>query len=327
MYDVIIIGGGPAAVAAAVYTARKQLKTLMIAESFGGQSQVSDDIQNWIGEQHISGMELAQKLEAHVRSFPKEIEIKIGERANSIQSIACNENHICDFEVATNIGAKYQGKTLILALGARRRRLEVPGEKEFAGKGVSYCSTCDAPLFKNKRVAVIGGGNAGLEAVIDLIPYAKHIFLLHKGGELRADPPTQSKINQSDKVEIILNASTARIIGDQFVAGLEYQDANTGELKKLDIEGIFVEIGSVPNSDIVKDLVALDSFGQVQIDFKYATTSHLGIFAAGDITNDPFKQNNISVGDGVRAALSAYAYLQDREKRSPAEEKNINSKS
>jgi len=320
-YDTIIIGGGPAGVAAAVYAARKKLKTVLITDSFGGQSIVSDDIQNWIGEPHISGFELAQKLEAHVRCYPQEVDIKIPEKVIEVKTIECKDNErICDFEVKTDVGNVYQGKTIILASGARRKKLNVPGEEKFEGKGVAYCATCDAPLFSGKRVAVIGGGNAGLEAVQDLFPYASEVYLIHRGEALTGDLIVQEEIKKNPKLKaIILNAQTLEILGDSFVTGLRYKNSKTGEEKILPVEGVFVEIGSVPNSEIVKGLVEIDKWGQVIVDSKYGSTSHPGIFAAGDVTNDPYKQNNISAGDAIKAALSAYAYLQKREKRSPAE--------
>ena len=320
MYDVIIIGGGPAGCAAAVYTARKRLKTLLIAESFGGQSIVSDDIQNWIGEAHISGFDLAKKFEAHVRAFSDMVEIRM-ERAVAVRGISCTEDRGCDYEVETDKGVKYQGKAVILGAGARRRKLGIPGEEQFNGKGVAYCSTCDAPLFSGKEVAVIGGGNAGLEAVIDLFPYASKVYLLEFGEALKGDQVTQEEIRKNPKAEIIMNAQTKEVVGDAFVTGLTYTDRKTNEEKLLPVQGVFVEIGSVPNSEIVKGLVDLDTYGQVVIDSKHASTSQPGIFAAGDITDDPYKQNNISAGDAVKAALGAYNYLLKREKQSPAAEK------
>ncbi|KKS95192.1 hypothetical protein A3B05_00485 [Candidatus Giovannonibacteria bacterium RIFCSPLOWO2_01_FULL_43_160] len=318
-YDVIIIGGGPAGAAAAVYSARKRLKTLLITESFGGQSIVSDDIQNWIGEPHISGFDLAQKLEEHARSFGDAVEIKMPERVVEIKSIKCSENRICDFEVKTEQGNVYEGKALILAIGARRKKLGIPGEEKFNGKGVAYCSTCDAPLFSDKKVAVVGGGNAGLEAVVDLFPYASGVYLFNRGDSLKGDPVEQEEIKNNPKLkEIIFNAEILEILGEGFVNGIKYKNIKTSEEKVLPVEGVFVEIGSEPNSEIVKNLVNLDKWGQVIIDAKHASTSHPGIFAAGDITDDPYKQNNISAGDAVKAALAAYNYLLKREKRSPA---------
>ena len=332
LYDIIIIGGGPAAVAAAVYTARKRLKTLLVTEDFGGQSVVSDDIQNWIGEPHISGFDLAQKFEAHVRSFPDMVEIKMPEKAVEVQAIQCVESsprlsegmpgRSCNFSVRTDKGNTYEGRAVILAAGARRKKLGIPGEEKLNGKGVAYCSTCDAPLFSDKTVAVIGGGNAGLEAVVDLFPYAKEVYLVEYGETLKGDPVTQEEIKKNPKLkEILLNAQTLEVLGDNFVNGLKYKDKKTGEEKILPLEGVFVEIGSIPNSEMVKGLVNLDKWGQVIIDSKHASTSFPGIFAAGDITDDPYKQNNISAGDAVKAALAAYNYLLQKEKQSPAAEK------
>jgi len=320
LYDTIIIGGGPAAIGAAVYTARKKLSSLLITESFGGQSVVSDDIQNWIGEAHIAGWELAGKLEKHARAYPDVLTIKDGERTAAVREIACGENRICDFEVETAKGEKYQSKTVIAASGARRRKLGIPGEEEFNGKGVAYCSTCDAPLFKDKAVAVVGGGNAGLEAVIDLLSYASKIYLVEYGEMLKGDAVSQAEVKKNSKVEILLNTQTLAVLGDKLVNGLRCLNRQTKDERILSVNGVFVEIGSVPNSEMVKGLVELDKFGQIVTDAKFAATSHAGIFAAGDVTDDPFKQNNISVGDGVRAALSAYDYLLKRRKMSPAEE-------
>ncbi|MBI2596111.1 FAD-dependent oxidoreductase [Candidatus Daviesbacteria bacterium] len=324
LYDVIIIGGGPAAVAAAVYCARKKLKSLLITESFGGQSIVSDDIQNWIGDPHISGLDLAKKLEAHVRVYPDMVEIKLPEKVVEVKSVKCEEAaRICDFEVKTDNGNTYSSKSVIVAAGARRRRLGVPGEDQFEGKGVAFCSTCDAPLFAGKKVAVVGGGNAGLEAAQDLFKYAQEVYILDFGEQLKGDPVTIDEIQKNPKLKgIINNAQTLEVLGDKLVTGLKYKDVKTNEEKTLEVGGVFVEIGSVPNAEMVKDLVQLDPHGQVMINFQHARTSHPGVFAAGDVTDDPYKQNNISVGDGVRAALSAQAYLQNKEKTSPAAEKH-----
>jgi len=321
MYDVIIIGGGPVGVSAAIYVGRKKLKTLLITDEFGGQSKVSADIQNWIGERHISGYDLAKKFEAHVRDFSDVVEIKTPEKMTAIKKINCDDGaRSCDFEVTTDKGNTYQGRTVIIGAGARRRKLGIPGEKEFDGKGIAYCSTCDAPLFGGKDVAVVGGGNAGLEAVVDLFPYAEKIYLLEYGEALKGDPITQEVIKKNSKVEIIFNAQTKEVLGDKMVNGITYLDRKTNEEKKLDVGGVFVEIGSIPNSEMVKDIVELDKYGQILIDSKHASTSQAGIYAAGDITDDPYKQNNISSGDAVKAALAAYAYLQKRKKESPASE-------
>lgn len=319
MYDVLIIGGGPAGCAAAVYTARKQLKTLLVTESFGGQSFVSADIQNWIGESHVSGLELAKKLEAHVRAHEAVVEIKTEEKVTKVQAIDCRDaSRPCDFEIKTEKGNAYQGKAVIVCAGARRKKLNVPGEAQFDGKGVAYCSTCDAPLFSGKDVAVAGGGNAGLEAAVDLFPYARKIYVLEYGDALKGDMVTQEQVKKNEKVRIILNAQVKEIKGEAFVTGLKYADRPTGEEQELAVQGVFVEIGSTPNSEIVRGLVELDQYNQIKIDSRHGTTSHPGVFAAGDITDDPYKQNNISAGDAVKAALAAYAYLLKHERKDSA---------
>lgn len=319
MYDLIIIGGGPAAVGAGVYAARKKLKTLVIAESFGGQSTVSDKIENWIGDTEISGFDLGERLEKHLRA-QADIEIKAGEKAVKVEASNCTDGvRVCDFTVTTDGGGSYTTKSLIVAAGARRRRTGVPGEDAFEGKGVAFCATCDAPLFSGKPVAVIGGGNAGLEAVVDLLPYASKVYLLIRSEVMKGDAVTQEEIKKHPQVEVIYNAQAKEFFGEQFMSGLSYVDAKTGDEKKLDVNGVFIEIGSEPNSEMVKGLVDTNSFGEIIIDAKTAATSHPGIFAAGDITDDIYKQNNISVGDGIRAALSAYAYVLQIKKHTPAE--------
>ncbi len=302
MYDTIIIGGGPAGVAAAIYTARKKMKTLLIAEEIGGQSMPAAEIENWIGITKISGVELAQNLEKHLRA-QEEVEVNVGERATKVEGKGGN------FKVITG-SQEYETKTVILCSGARRRRLEVPGEDKFAGKGVVYCSTCDAPLFSGKKVVVVGAGNAGLEAVEDLIPYAKEIYLLTRGDTLRGDGVTLEEIQKSDKFkEIIYNAVVKDVQGDAFVEKLVYTDKKSGQDKELEIEGVFVEIGSVPNSEIAKGLVDINERGEIVLNHRTSATSKPGIFAAGDVTDEAYKQNNISVGDGVKAGLSAYSYI------------------
>jgi len=303
MNDFLIIGGGPAAVAAGVYAARKKLKTILITEEWGGQSVVSAGIENWIGTKNVSGIDFAKMLEEHVRA-QEDIEIVVPDRVVKVEKI---DEY---FKVSTEKGNVYDTKTVFVGSGAHRKKLGVPGEKEFDGMGVAYCSTCDAPMFKDKDIAVIGGGNAGLEAVLDLVPYAKNIWLLDHSNGLKGDPVTQEKVKSSDKIkEIIFNAETLEILGDKFVTGLKYKDIKTAEEKQLDVGGVFVEIGSVPNSDMVKDLVEMNKYGEIVINSKNARTSQTGIWAAGDVTDDPFKQNNISAGDAVKAALDAYNYL------------------
>ena len=251
MFDLIIVGGGPAAVAAGVYAARKKIKTLLITDSFGGQSLVSSDVQNWIGDKSITGLELAQKLEEHLRA-QDDIEIIDNDRVNLV------EKKEASFKVGTKNGKFYETKTLLIASGSRRKRLGVSGEDKLDGKGVAYCSTCDAPLFKDKVVAVVGGGNAGLEAALDLASYASKIYILVRGDVLRGDPVSEERVRLNKKIEIIFNAAIEEILGESFVSGIKYRDSKLGFSKELKLEGVFVEIGSIPNSDFVKDLVELN---------------------------------------------------------------------
>jgi alkyl hydroperoxide reductase subunit F len=315
LYDTVIIGGGPAGAAAAVYAARKKMKTLVIAEEFGGQSIVSAGIENWIGESKITGIELAEKLEKHVRA-QEDIEVKMPEKVIDVQE---EKNRL--FEVRIDRGMAYHTKTLIVASGGRRRHLNIPGEDELEGKGVAFCSTCDAPLFKDTDVAVLGSGNSALEAVIDLFPYARNIYLLIRGEKPKGDPVNQEEVAKSSQTRIFAGVEVQKILGYGNVTGLQYKDKKTGETKELVVGGVFVEVGSVPNSEFVKDLVETNQAGEIIMDHRTARTSKDGIFAAGDVTDDPYKQNNIAAGDGVRSALSAYSYVLNFKKYSPAVEK------
>ncbi len=300
MYDVIIIGGGPGGVAAGVYAARKRMKTLFITESFQSQSAVSASIENWIGTVTIPGWEFAAALEKHLRA-QEGIEINTGEKVSGIERLPEG-----GFAVLTDRGGRSETKTIIVASGGRHRHLDVPGEEKFKGKGVVYCSTCDAPFFRDKRVVVVGGGNAGLEAVEDLLPYAKEIVILVRSGELKGDPVTKEKVLADPKVSVVFFGLTQEIVGEQKVEGLRYEDAQTGEEKTIPTDGVFVEIGMVPNTEFVKGLLDTNERGEIKIDGKTAATSCSGIFATGDATDVPYKQNNISAGYGVVAALSAY---------------------
>jgi NADH-dependent peroxiredoxin subunit F len=311
IYDAIIIGGGPAGSAAAIYAARKKLKTLMIAESFGGQSMVSAKIENWIGELEISGVDLAEKLKKHVQAQP-DVEIRMPERISNVTQMPD-----CTFEVKTQEGGAYTAKTLIIASGASRRRLNVSGEDKFDGKGVAFCSTCDAPIFVDLDVAVVGSGNSALETVIDLLPYARRIDLLIRGEELKGDPIHQDKVRVSPKFHLVKNAEVAEVLGNHSVTGLRYRDSKTGETRQLAAQGVFVQVGLTPNSGFIRELVDTNQNGEIIVRHETAETSKPGIFAAGDVTSDPYKQNNISAGDGVRAALSAYNYILNIKKYSP----------
>ncbi len=302
MYDIIIIGGGPGGVAAGIYAARKQMKALFITESFESQSAVSAGIENWIGTETITGWDFAQSLEKHLRA-QEGLEIEIGNKVTEL-----TKRPEGGYTVTTP-KASYDTKTVIVASGGRHRHLDVPGEEKFKGKGVVYCSTCDAPFFRDKKVAVVGGGNAGLEAVEDLLPYASEIVLIVRSGELKGDQITQDHILASPKVSVIFHALTQEILGETNVTGLLYSDLEAGTEKTIPVDGVFVEIGMVPNTEFVANLLEMNERNEIVVDGKTAATSAPGIFATGDATDVPYKQNNISAGYGVIAALSAYDYI------------------
>jgi NADH-dependent peroxiredoxin subunit F len=310
-YDLIIIGGGPAGVAAGVYAARKRLSTLLITDSFGGQSIISDEIGNWIGMKMVSGLDLAKMLEEHVRA-QEGISIVDDDAVTGISRISEGPNV---FRIATKKGASYESKTVLVASGSRRKRLGIPGEAALEGKGVMFCATCDAPLFGGKTVAVVGGGNSGLESVVDLLPYAEKIYLLHRNSALKGDPVTQERILKDPKVSVILNAVPVGVLGENMVSGLEYRESEGGAAKKLAVEGVFVEIGSVPNSELAGDLVKRDDWGHILVDHRTQATSAPGIWAAGDVTDGLYKQNNISVGEAVTAVLNINEWLRGVPKR------------
>lgn len=301
MYDVIIIGGGPGGIAAGVYIARKQLKALFLTGDFQSQSTVSAGIENWIGDVSMTGFEFGARLEKHLRA-QEGLEIKTGAWVNGL-----TKNDDGTFTVTTD-KETFQTKTVIIASGGRHRHLDVPGEEKFEGKGVVYCSTCDAPFFREKKVAVVGGGNAGLEAVEDLLPYAREIVLLVRS-EIKGDPITFQKISDSPKVSIIYKVIPEEILGDVVVEGLRIKNLETGTSETIPVDGVFVEIGMVPNTDFTKGLLELNERGEIIVDGKTAGTSIPGIFATGDATDLLYKQNNISAGYGVVAALSAYDYI------------------
>jgi alkyl hydroperoxide reductase subunit AhpF len=304
LYDLVILGGGPAGIAAGIYAARKKLKTLLIAESFGGQSVVAAQINNFIGFKSVSGIEMKNILEEHLRSH-EGIEIKEGARVDEIKKSDAG------FSVFVG-GEQFETKTVLVALGSSYRKLGIPGEKEFEGKGVFYCSTCDAPLMKNKTAIVVGGGNSGFYAVLDLLPYASKIYVLEYGDAFRADPIYIDKAKISGKVEFITMAKTLEIIGGSengFVSAIKYEDRQSKEIKEIKTDGIFVAIGYAPNSSIVKDLVKTSEQGKIIIDHQTQRTSLEGIWAAGDITDVLYGQINIAIGDAIKAVLNINDYF------------------
>lgn len=304
IFDLVIIGGGPAGVAAGVYAARKKLKTLFITFDFGGQSSVSAEIQNWIGTRAISGVELAEQLKSHLYAYESpEFVITTGEKVTSITKSGTN------FQIRTDSEKTFGTKTVLIATGAERRKLDVPGAKEFEQRGITYCATCDGPLFAGKDVVVIGGGNAAFETAAQLLAYCQSVTLIHRGETFRADEITVEKVKQNPKMKIITSAETLEFKGDKFVNALIYKDLKTGETKELETDGVFVEIGLVPTTWFVKELVELNDYGSIVVDPRTQAASVPGIWAAGDATDALYHQNNIAAGDAVKALEHIYAYL------------------
>jgi alkyl hydroperoxide reductase subunit F len=304
MYELIIIGGGPAATAAAVYAARKQLKTLLVAREFGGQSIVSPGIQNWIGTIEISGEDLAKSLKAHVEAYKGTyVQILEGVTADAVTGTTGA------FEVRTSDGSVHQGKTVLVASGAQRRKLTVPGAAEYDQKGLTYCATCDGPLFSDLDVVVIGGGNAGFESAAQLLAYVKSVTLLDTGTSFKADPVTVEKVTAHPHMRALTTARIDSVAGEKMVTHITYTDTSAGVTHTLPVQGVFVEIGMVPNTGLVKDLLTLNSYGKIVVDAKNQRTSLPGVWAAGDCTDELYSQNNIAVGDAVKALEDIYAYL------------------
>lgn len=302
-YDLAIIGGGPAGVAAGVYAARKQLKTLFIAKEFGGQSVVSDEIQNWIGTEKVSGLDLAKNLEKHLRAYAGEY-VEIHD-AENVEKIAQNES---GFTVTTSKGS-FEAKNVLIATGSSRRKLPAVGGDTFDGKGITYCASCDGPFFAGQDVVVVGGGNAAFESAAQLLAYCKSVTIINRSETFKADEVTVKKVLSHPNIKVIANAEVVEVTGDKFVSGLTYQDINTKEKKELAVTGIFVEIGAVPATDFAKDLVNLNKFGAITIDPKNQRTSVDGIWAAGDCTDGLYHQNNIAAGDAVKALEDIYLWL------------------
>ena len=300
-YDVLIVGGGPAGAAAAVYAARKGIRTGIASERFGGQVLDTLGIENFVSVKETEGPKFAMALEEHVRHY--DVEIVSLQRAKALRTAQGL------IEVDLESGATLKGRTVILTTGARWRTLNVPGEQEYRNKGVTFCPHCDGPLFKGKPVAVIGGGNSGVEAAIDLAGLVKHVTLIEFGTELRADAVLQRKLKSLPNVDVILNAQTTEVVGDgQKVSALAYRDRTSGEDRRVPLEGVFVQIGLVPNTEWLKGTVELSRHGEIIVDARGAT-SVPGVFAAGDCTTVPFKQIIIAAGDGAKAALGAFDHL------------------
>jgi alkyl hydroperoxide reductase subunit F len=296
-YDVVVVGGGPAGSSAAIYSARKGLRTAIVAQKFGGQLQETLGIENLIGTSYTQGPKLSSDLEKHVRAYP--IELLEHRRVERIVDGV-------EKELIVQGGERIFAGTLIVATGAKWRELGVPGEKEHIGRGVAFCPHCDGPFYKDKPIAVVGGGNSGVEAAIDLAGICSHVTLLEFADELKADAVLINNLKTKENVTIISSARTTEVVGDgSKVSALRYEDRKTKELKEIALEGVFVQIGLSPNSKLVSDLVELNRFGEIVIDGK-GRTSVPGIYAAGDVTTVPFKQIVVAMGEGAKAALTAF---------------------
>ena len=304
MYEIIIVGGGPAGMSASVYAARKRLNTLLITSDIGGQVNWTSGVENYLGYQFIEGADLIGKFQKQVNQFP--IDQKIGVKVSQIKKIDGG------FEVISESGEIFQGKAVVLASGKRPRLLNVEGEKELTGRGVTYCATCDGPVFAGQKVAVIGGGNSAIEAALDMVKVAEHVDMVSVT-PLTGDPIMIEKLADAKNLTIYTNYQTEKILGQGLTEGIIIKEIKTGDTKQLDDIGIFVEIGLEPNSDMVKDLLKLNESGEVPINIA-CETEIPGFFAAGDVTIVPEKQIVIAAGEGAKAALQAHRYLQRQAK-------------
>lgn len=306
MYDLAIIGGGPAGVAAAVYAARKRLKTVLITDTFGGQSKDSTEIQNWIGTEKITGLDLAVSFEKHVRAYASDsVDVRTPERVQKIEKKEGAEG----FVITTNKGG-YEARAVLVTTGGSRKQLEIPGAKEFENKGLTYCASCDGPLFADQDTVVVGGGNAGFETAAQLLAYAKSVTLLHRGSEFtKADAATVQSVLKHPNMKVQIDTEPLEIKGDQFVKSVTMKNVKTGNVSEIPAAGVFVEIGMLPATDFVKDLVERNQWGYIKVDPRTQRTSMTGIWAAGDSTDGLYHQNNIAAGDAVKALEDIYQYV------------------
>lgn len=304
MYDLIILGAGPAGTAAAVYAARKQLKTAIITSEFGGQSIVSEKIYNWIGTPEISGHDLGESFKKHILYYKGPfLDIIDGEKV----SVVKKDNDIV--KVIAESGKTFESRALIIATGSGRRKLETVNSDKYENKGITYCASCDGPMFADQDVIVVGGGNAAFETSAQLLAYCKSVTLVHRSLTFRADEITVKKIFENPKFKAITNAEILKVDGEQFVNSLTYKNKITGEEATIPTAGIFVEIGQIPNIDFMKNLVTIDEFNKIVVDPMSQMTSVPGIWAAGDCTNCKYHQNSIATGDAVKALEDAYMWL------------------
>lgn len=312
-YDLIILGGGPAGAAAAVYAARKRLKTLLITAEWGGQSIVSEKIYNWIGHTSISGHDLAESLKNHVLANAMGTENLAGAEdmgstllVKDEQKVSMIEKNGDAFKVTTESGEAFETKTILITTGSSRRKLEAKNADSLEHKGLTYCASCDGPLFSDQDVVVVGGGNAGFETAAQLLAYCKSVTLLHRSDVFRADEITVEKVLKNPKMKAIKNVDILEVKGEKFVEGIVYKDQKTGEEHTLPVTGIFVEVGQIPNTQFAKDVLSLNEYGQIKIDSLTQKTETAGIWAAGDCTTVLYHQNNIAAGDAVRALEDIY---------------------
>lgn len=304
MNDLLIIGGGPAGIAAGVYAARKRVKTVLVTQEIGGQSTVSEGIENWIGTPRISGQDLAKSLKTHLEAYQGDVvRLVEGERVVSL------ERGEGGFKASTSEGKTFEARSVLIASGAGRRKLTVPGADEFEHKGVTYCASCDGPLFAGQDVAVVGGGNAGLETAAQLLAYAKSVTLIHRRSEFKGDAITLEKILANEKLTALTDTEPVEVHGDKFVSGMTVKNVKTGETTLLPVTGIFVEVGVIPNTDFAESIVELDEVKRIKADPRNQRTSVEGMWAAGDCTDELYHQNNIAAGDGVKALEDIYQWL------------------
>jgi thioredoxin-disulfide reductase len=302
IYDLVIIGGGPAGITAGIYAGRQRMNTLLLTKEFGGQmAKKATEICNYPGFEKCTGPELIEKFVNHLEQ-QESVKIEPYE-AEKVEKIGQT------FVITTTDNNKFEGKTVIIATGADPRPLEAVGEKEFIGKGVGYCVTCDGPLFKNKAIAIVGGGNAGFEAALFMTNYASKIYVLEYGPQVKADQINQNEAKKSDKIEVITNVSVKEIKGSAFVESLIYQDNSSKENKTLQVEGVFIEIGTQPATSLVKGLVDFTKRDEIMVEAETFKTKTPGLFAAGDCNSGPYKQIVTAAGEGCKASLSVYDYL------------------
>lgn len=304
MVDLIIIGGGPAGVAAGIYAARKHLKTILIAEEIGGQSTVSEGIENWIGTIKIPGSELAKSFAAHLDAYKSDkVETVLGTRVVNLEKVEGG------FRATTDTAKTYDAQAVLIASGAGRRKLDIPGADTFEHKGVTYCASCDGPLFAGQDVVVVGGGNAGFETAAQLLAYAKSVTLLHRRHHFKADPSTVEKVLAHPNMKVLTASAPYEVKGEKFVTGLVVENLDTKEKTELPVTGIFVEVGVIPNTDFAKGFVDLDDVGRIKINPRDQHTSVDGVWAAGDCTDELYHQNNIAAGDAVKALEDIFVWL------------------